>query len=61
MNDVRPILRYWGKAKPKMSYGPTWHPLAYHCPDGVPHARGDEPAMAEMIVLLNQCSPRMWG
>ena len=30
MDDDRPILRYWGKAKPQMSRGPQWHPLVYH-------------------------------
>jgi CRISPR-associated endonuclease/helicase Cas3 len=33
MDDDRPILLYWGKAKPQMSSGAQWHPLAYHCLD----------------------------
>jgi CRISPR-associated endonuclease/helicase Cas3 len=33
MDDDRPILHYWGKAKPHMGSGPQWHPLVYHCLD----------------------------
>lgn len=33
MDDDQPILRYWGKAKPRISSGPQWHPLVYHCLD----------------------------
>jgi HD domain len=33
MDDDMPILRYWGKAKPKTSSGPQWHPLIYHSLD----------------------------
>jgi CRISPR-associated endonuclease/helicase Cas3 len=33
MDDDRPILRYWGKAKPQTSSGSQWHPLVYHCLD----------------------------
>jgi CRISPR-associated endonuclease/helicase Cas3 len=33
MDDDRPTLHYWGKAKPHMSGGPQWHPLVYHCLD----------------------------
>jgi CRISPR-associated endonuclease/helicase Cas3 len=27
------LFRYWGKADPKYSGEPKWHPLAYHCLD----------------------------
>ena len=33
MDDARPILHYWGKAKPQTSGGSQWHPLVYHCLD----------------------------
>jgi CRISPR-associated endonuclease/helicase Cas3 len=33
MDNARPFLCYWGKAKPQTSSCPQWHPLVYHCLD----------------------------
>ena len=33
MSELPDYFRYWGKADPKYSGEPKWHPLAYHCLD----------------------------
>jgi CRISPR-associated endonuclease/helicase Cas3 len=33
MDNDRPTLRYWGKAKPQTISSPQWHPLVYHSLD----------------------------
>ena len=30
MDEELPVLRYWGKVKPKLGSGPQWHPLIYY-------------------------------
>lgn len=60
------IARYWGKAQPRLSQGPRWHPLAFHSLDVAACASAlleDQPRLTRALgrmLGLDEAQVRAW-